>query len=51
MKKSAMHSNDAVEHGKPTDSVTKVGAKPRPRTNIGKQMFSYQAIDLWHDIH
>ena len=24
--------------------------KPRPRTNIGKQMFSYQAIDLWRDI-
>ena len=24
--------------------------KPRPRTNTGKQMFSYQAIDLWHDI-
>ena len=24
--------------------------KPRPRTNTGKQMFSYQAIDLWRDI-
>ena len=24
--------------------------KPRPRTNIGKQMFSYQAIDFWNDI-
>ena len=24
--------------------------KPRPRTNTGKQMFSYQAIDLWCDI-
>jgi len=21
-----------------------------PRTNTGKQMFSYQAIDLWRDI-
>ena len=24
--------------------------KPRPRTNTGKQMFSYQAIDLWRGI-
>ena len=24
--------------------------KPRPRTNTGKQMFSYQAIDFWRDI-
>ena len=24
--------------------------KPRPRTNTGKQMFSYQAINLWRDI-
>ena len=24
--------------------------KPLPRTNIGKKMFSYQAIDLWSDI-
>ena len=24
--------------------------KPRIRTNTGKQMFSYQAIDLWHDL-
>ena len=24
--------------------------KLRPRTNTGKQMFSYQAIDLWRDI-
>ena len=24
--------------------------KPRPRTNTGKQTFSYQAIDLWRDI-
>ena len=24
--------------------------KPRPRTKTGKQMFSYQAIDLWRDI-
>ena len=24
--------------------------KPRIRTNTGKQMFSYKAIDLWHDI-
>ena len=24
--------------------------KPRPRTNTRKQMFSYQAIDLWRDI-
>ena len=24
--------------------------KPRPRTNTGKQMFSYQAKDLWRDI-
>ena len=24
--------------------------KPRPRPNTGKQMFSYQAIDLWRDI-
>ena len=24
--------------------------KPRPRTNTGKQVFSYQAIDLWRDI-
>ena len=23
---------------------------PHPRTNTGKQMFSYQAIDLWRDI-
>ena len=25
-------------------------SKPLPRTNTGKQMFSYQAIDLWCDI-
>ena len=24
--------------------------KPRIRTNTGKQMFSYKAIDFWHDI-
>jgi len=24
--------------------------KPLPRTNTGKQVFSYQAIDLWRDI-
>ena len=24
--------------------------KPYIRTNTGKQMFSYKAIDLWHDI-
>ena len=24
--------------------------KPPPRTNMGKEMFSYQATDLWSDI-
>ena len=24
--------------------------RARPRTNTGKQMFSFQAIDLWRDI-
>jgi len=24
--------------------------KPRPRTDMGKQMSSYQAIDIWRDI-
>ena len=24
--------------------------KPRPRNNVGKQMFSFQAIDLWRHI-
>ena len=30
--------------------IKKYFCKPRPRTNIGQQMFSYQAIDFWNDI-
>ena len=29
---------------------SKTSVNRRPRTNTGKQMFSYQAIDLWRDI-